>query len=84
MFESEGTAADGIGLFFSLFVSGSEGQAIDEVHGRRSLSISHDLALELGRVILSDDVDVLLKDVGRRAGRVSRDCAVDKRREERD
>jgi hypothetical protein len=63
VFESEGTTTDGIGLFLSLFISRSERQTIDQVHGRRSLSVGHDLALQLGRIVFSDDIDILLDDI---------------------
>lgn len=65
MLKPERTTTDGIGLFLSLFVSRSERQAVDQVHGCRSLSIGHDLALQVGRVIFADDIDVLLRRSGR-------------------
>ena len=41
VFNSEGAAADRVGLILVLLVTGSEGQLVDEVESHGSLSDSH-------------------------------------------
>ena len=62
VFISKRTATDGIGFILALFVTRSQGQSIDKVHGGRSLPVRHDFGMQRILVVLSDRVDVFLVD----------------------
>jgi hypothetical protein len=59
--DSKRTATDGVGLVLALFVSSSESESVDEVHGGRSLTGGGDFGVELFHVVFSDGDDVFLE-----------------------
>lgn len=61
MLVPERAAADRVGLVFSLLVTGTEGEAVDEVDGRRALTDRHLFAAQVGGVVGTDAVDVFLR-----------------------
>lgn len=61
--EPERAAPDRVGLVLPLLVTGTEGEPIDQVDGRRALTRRHLFRLEVRRVIRTDSVDVSLFDI---------------------
>lgn len=61
VFTTERATAHGIGLVFALLVTSSEGENVDEIHGRGSLPIRHLLRLEFFPIIRPDPIDVILR-----------------------
>jgi len=61
VFTTERATAHGIGLVFTLLVTSSKSENIDEVHGRGSLPICHLLRLEIFSIIRPDPNDVALR-----------------------
>jgi hypothetical protein len=60
MLALQGAAADRLCFILALLIASTKGKFIDEVHGRRTLTISHDFGLEISVVVLSDTVNVFL------------------------
>ena len=60
MFAAQRATADRICFIFPLFITRTKSQSIDEIHGSRPLSVSHDLALQVGLIICTDSRDITL------------------------
>ena len=57
---SQRATAHGVCLVVALLVASSQRKAVDEVHGRRTLSFDHDFVSEVGRVVRTNAIDVIL------------------------
>jgi hypothetical protein len=58
---SQGTTADRVRLVLALLVTRTKRKLVDEVQRSRTLSVRHDLGLEVLGVVLPDPVDVFLR-----------------------
>jgi hypothetical protein len=58
---SQRTTADRVRLVLALLVARTERELVDEVQRGRTLSVRHDLGLEVLGVVLPDPVDVFLR-----------------------
>lgn len=63
VFIAQRATADGIRLVFALFVTRSEGQTIDKVHGSRALSVCAHFILEVSGIVVSNAINVILQEV---------------------
>jgi hypothetical protein len=57
---TKGAATDGVGFVFTLLITSTKGESIDEIHGCRTLSVSHDFTFEIVSVLQSNSFDVFL------------------------
>lgn len=60
MFVAQRATANGVGFVFTLLVTCSQSELVDEVHRGRALPVRSDLRLKLGRIILPNALDVFL------------------------
>lgn len=60
MFAAQRATADCICFIFPFLVTCTKSQSIDEIHGGRPLSVSHDLTLQFGLIICADSCDMIL------------------------
>jgi hypothetical protein len=67
---AEGATTDGVRLVFALLVTCTKRKLVDKVHRRGTLTVSHDLVLEIRVVVLTNAVDMFLH--GRSAIEVDR------------
>lgn len=61
MLATKRAAAYGIRFVVALLVAGTEGQTIDKIHRSRALTVRHDLVLEVSVVVLTDLINVTLR-----------------------